>query len=103
MLNPPPESMRVDRDYLSRDPTALIHEERPSPRRLWRVALPVLCENVLTLAVAWSDTILAGRLFGHGEYLASVTVGSQIFFTITALAGLISVGAGGMMSRRVGA
>lgn len=95
--------MRVDRDALGRDPNALIHERQPSAGRLWRVALPIVYENLLTLVVAWSDTILAGRLFGQGEHLAAVTVGSQIFFLITALAGLVSVGAGGMMSRRVGA
>jgi putative MATE family efflux protein len=98
-----PDSMRVTYIQMRFARDALMYEYLPTLSRLRKVSLPVVYENLFTLLVGWSDSALAGRIFQENRYLASVTVGSQLFLLITAVAGLISVGAGGMTSRRYGA
>src|SRR5262249_60424722 len=79
-------------------------EAHPPPaRRLWLLALPVLGQSLLTLAVGWSDTVLAGHVLVQEKYLAAVTAATYLHWLIDGCGGLVSVGAQALLARRIGA
>jgi Na+-driven multidrug efflux pump len=78
-------------------------EPTASARRLWLLTLPVLGQSVLTLAVGWSDMVLAGHVLVEAKYLAAITAATYLHWLIDGCCGLVSVGAQALLARRIGA
>lgn len=76
---------------------------KPSWKRLWLIALPVLGENALSLCVGWSDMILTARVLPEEKYLAAVTVCSYLYWLIDCFGYFASIGAQALISRYIGA
>lgn len=72
-------------------------------QRLWILVLPVLGENLLSLCVGWSDTIITARLLPEDKYLASVTFCSYVYWLIDCFAYVASIGAQTLISQYIGA
>ena len=70
------------------------------PAVFW-LALPILGEQLLNAAIAWNDTLLAGRI----SPVATGAVGfaSYVGWLMTMLFGMVSIGATAIVSRAVGA
>ena len=66
-----------------------------------RLALPALCEQLLTLLVGFSDTLLAGWYFQTQE-LAAISLVVYLMWMVTCLFMVISIGATAMTARFVG-
>lgn len=74
-----------------------------SPNRVLPLALPVLAENVLLMAVNWSDMLLAGRILEEPQYLAAMTVAAYLVWFLKGISDVVSVGAFAVAAREVGA
>ncbi len=70
------------------------------PAVFW-LALPILGEQILNAAIAWNDTLLAGRI----SPVATGAVGfaSYVGWLMTMLFGMVSIGATAIVSRAIGA
>ena len=77
------DALNAARSHAAREPTwspepsadfAGISEPGAASRRLWLLALPVLGQSLLTLAVGWSDTLLAGHVLVEEKYLAWIPI-----------------------------
>ena len=74
-----------------------------SPHRVLPLALPVLAENVLLMAVNWSDMILAGRILEEPRYLAAITVAAYLVWMIKGISDVVGVGVFAVAAREIGA
>ncbi len=72
-------------------------------KRFWLIVFPVLGENLLSLCVGWSDTILTVKILPEEKYLAAVTVCSYIYWLIDCFGYFASISAQALISRYVGA
>jgi putative MATE family efflux protein len=74
-----------------------------SPHRVLPLALPVLAENVLLMAVNWSDMILAGRILEEPRYLAAITVAAYLVWFLKGISDIVGVGVFAVAAREIGA
>ena len=74
-----------------------------SPHRVLPLALPVLAENVLLMAVNWSDMILAGRILQEPRYLAAITVAAYLVWFLKGISDVVGVGVFAVAAREIGA
>ncbi|WZO97135.1 MATE family efflux transporter [Isosphaeraceae bacterium EP7] len=76
-------------------------KEQPIGWRIFRLAGPVLVEQVSLYFVGLSDTVLTGRMFSE-SHLAAVTVSSYLIWVVSAVMSIVSVGATALVARMVG-
>lgn len=69
---------------------------------LWRLALPVLGEELLTLLVGWTDWWLAGHYLPSADPKAAMGLLNYILWLLASLFAAISIGATAMVARYVG-
>lgn len=74
-----------------------------SPHRVLPLALPVLAENVLLMAVNWSDMLLAGRILREPYYLAAMTVAAYLVWLLKGVSDVVGVGVFAVAAREIGA
>lgn len=67
------------------------------------MVIPILGENLLSLCVGWSDTILTARILPEEKYLAAITVCTYIYWLIDCFGYFASIGAQALISRYMGA
>jgi putative MATE family efflux protein len=77
--------------------------DRTPSRLVWGLALPVLGEQLLTMFVGWSDTILTGQILQHETYLSAITVCGYLLWLLESIAAVITAGAQAIVARRIGA
>ncbi len=68
-----------------------------------RLSLPVLLEETLFLAVAWTDWWLTSRFLDGNSPMAAMTVMGYLMWLVPTLFAAIAVGATALVSRNVGA
>lgn len=78
-------------------------DARVRPSLIWRLALPVLGQNLLGMFVGWSDAILAGQILVEEKYLAAGAVVSYLLWLIQSFSALIATGSEAMVARMIGA
>jgi len=73
-------------------------------RPMLRLALPALAEEMLVLAVTWTDWWLAGRDFQHVGDATKAAMGTMayVMWLIPCLFATIAIGATAIIARRVG-
>lgn len=81
--------------------SALDHWEPMSQRRVLRLALPIIGENLLQTAVGAIDMLLVSRL--GDAAIAGVGIGVEVVFFIIAILGAVSIGATVLVAQAVGA
>jgi putative MATE family efflux protein len=74
-----------------------------APHRVLPLALPILAENVLLMAVNWSDMLLAGRILEEPRYLAAMMVAAYLIWFLKGFADVVAVGAFAVAAREIGA
>src|SRR5947209_9103726 len=72
-------------------------------RPLLYLALPVLVEQILTLGVSQTDTILTGRCLQEPKYLAAMNLMAYAIWLLGALFQVVAIGATALAARFVGA
>ena len=82
--------------------SSLVDPSRSMTAQVFRLATPVLIEQVLLYLVGLSDTILTGRYLTE-EHLAAITVSSYLFWFLGSLMTVVSVGATALVARLTGA
>ncbi len=75
---------------------------RPTQRRVWALALPMLASNITVPLVALADTIVAGHLSQAAD-LAAVAIGGIIFQVPVWVFGFLRMGTVGFAAQAVGA
>jgi putative MATE family efflux protein len=74
-----------------------------SPNRVLPLALPVLAENVLLMAVNWSDMLLAGRILEEAHYIAAMMVAAYLVWFLKGISDVVGVGVFAVAAREIGA
>ncbi len=78
-------------------------EPLPHPRRVLPLALPIVAENLLVMAVMWSDMLIAGRLLAKPEYLAAMIAASYLVWFSKGFSELVNAGSAAIVAREIGA
>lgn len=73
------------------------------PALIWRLAIPVLGQNVLGMFVGWSDAILAGQILVQDKFLAAGAVGGYLVWLMESFSAVISTGVEAIVARAIGA
>ncbi|MGE0758645.1 MAG: MATE family efflux transporter [Pirellulaceae bacterium] len=72
-------------------------------RLMWRIALPVLAEEFLTLLVGYTDWWLAGHFLRSAEYLAAMSLLAYLMWLLNSAFAGVAIGATAMVARFTGA
>jgi putative MATE family efflux protein len=72
-------------------------------RAMWRLALPVLVEESLTMLVGWTDWWLAGHYLQTAEHKAAMGLLAYLLWLLTSLFAAVSIGATALVARFIGA
>lgn len=75
--------------------------EPMTQRRVLLLALPIIGENMLQVAVGAVDTLLVGRL--GADAIAGVGIASETVFLIIAILSAVTIGATVLVSQAIGA
>ena len=70
---------------------------------MWRLALPVLAEQSLTMLVGWTDWWLAGHYLQTADHKAAMGLLSYLLWLLTGLFASVAIGATALVARFVGA
>lgn len=74
---------------------------RPTQRRAWALALPMIVSNISIPLVALVDTAVAGHL-PHSRQLAAVAVGAAVFSMLAWVFGFLRMGTTGFAAQAAG-
>jgi MATE family multidrug resistance protein len=74
---------------------------RPTQRRVWALATPMIISNLSVPLVALVDTTVAGHL-AHAGQLAAVAVGSAVFTMLVWICGFLRMGTTGFAAQASG-
>lgn len=83
----------------SAPPASLLQED--IGRAVFRLALPVLCEQFLSFCVGFYDTWLSGRI--NAEATSAIGVAAYVSWLASMLSGLVAVGTTALVARHWGA
>jgi putative MATE family efflux protein len=70
---------------------------------MWRLTLPVLAEESLTLLVGYTDWWLAGHYLNTADHLSAMALLAYILWLLNSLFASVSIGATALVARLVGA
>lgn len=98
-ITPPPQRTAADRPPPRHPRPDLV--EGPIRSHIFRLAMPVLAEQVLLAMVAWCDIYFAGTLSPAAT--AAVGFGAYVGWLASMLMGLVATGATALVARHVGA
>ncbi len=79
-----------------------IFESMPVPKALASLAIPTILSQLVTMIYNLADTLYIGQT-GNPYMVAGVSLSFPLFFIITAIANLIGIGGGSLISRMLGA
>ncbi len=79
-----------------------VTEEQGNLRPLFRLAIPVLCEQLLVLAVSMSDHIITGKYLDT-PHLAAINSAAYLLWLSYGIFSFIAIGSTAMVARFVGA
>ncbi len=70
---------------------------------MWRLALPVLVEQSLTMLVGWTDWWLAGHYLQTADHKAAMGLLSYLLWLLVSLFAAVAIGATALVARFIGA
>jgi len=70
---------------------------------MFRLAIPVLIEQLLVMLVVWIDTFIAARYLQETRYIAAIGVMAYILWMIPCTFGIVAIGSTALTARFVGA
>jgi len=74
---------------------------RPTQRRVWSLALPMIVSNLSVPLVTLVDSVVAGHL-PHAQQLAAVVVGSAVYTLLVWVCGFLRMGTTGFAAQAAG-
>jgi putative MATE family efflux protein len=72
-------------------------------RAMWRLALPVLAEESLTMLVGWTDWWLAGHFLHTADHKAAMGLLTYLLWLLASLFAAVAIGAMALVARSIGA